>query len=302
MDSRFLIRACGSQSRSLDLALYVVRYCGQPNVSRSVDRGMTFRSTGEITMQFSAPMIAILAVAVQCASAAAQAPPSPAPARPAATRTVVAATKLATVTDKPLLFRAVGLTLAPANRESASSAEGILYQVSGSTEVAIGTDIQTLNPGEGMFIPGGAKASLYARSSEPSVMIDFLLSPVADAGRPVTRRDVEKELYRTDEAIPNLKPGPYDLNLTRITFPAGMPSNAPHHRSGAALYYIVSGAGANTVAGKTESKGPGSWIYEPSTLVHQWGNPGEVPMTFLTFNINQEGVPAVIQDPPARSQ
>ncbi len=200
------------------------------------------------------------------------------------------------------MFRAVGLTLAPGNRENASGADSILYQVSGSTEVATGTDIKTLSPGEGVFVPGGAKTSLYARSTEPSVLIDFVLSPVTDANRPVTRRDIEKELYRTNEAIPNLKPGSYDLNLTRITFPAGMPSNAPHHRSGAALYYIVSGSGANTVGGKTESKGPGTWIYEPSTLVHQWGNPGDVPMTFLTFNINQEGVPAVIQDPPARSQ
>ena len=55
--------------------------------------------------------------------------------------------------------------------------------------------------------------------------------------------------------LPALKPGRYDLSLTRITFPAQMPSNPPHHRSGAALYYIVSGTGANTVEGKVEAKG-----------------------------------------------
>jgi hypothetical protein len=59
-----------------------------------------------------------------------------------------------------------------------------------------------------------------------------------------------KELYRSVAPIPDLKPGRYDINLSRITFPAAMPSNAPHHRSGAALYYIVSGTGANTVDGK----------------------------------------------------
>jgi hypothetical protein len=42
-----------------------------------------------------------------------------------------------------------------------------------------------------------------------------------------------------------------------------MPSNAQHDRSGAALYYIVSGTGANTVDGKTEAKGPGSLVCEP---------------------------------------
>jgi hypothetical protein len=34
-----------------------------------------------------------------------------------------------------------------------------------------------------------------------------------------------------------------------------MPSNLPHHRSGAALYYVISGTGANTVDGKTEARG-----------------------------------------------
>jgi quercetin dioxygenase-like cupin family protein len=248
--------------------------------------------------------LVVLGLAAQCASAMAQSPPvSAAPARPAATRTVIAATKLPTVTDKPLLFRAVGITIAPGERQTISAPGGVLYQVSGSAEVTIGADVKTLNPGEGIYIAGGTSASVRARSGEPSTAIDFLLSPVAEANRPVTTAPaVEKELYRTPAAIPNLKPGSYDLNLTRITFPPGMPSNAPHHRSGAALYYIVSGTGANTVGGRTEAKGPGSWIYEPSTLVHQWGNPGDVPMTFLTININQEGVPAVVPDPPARSQ
>jgi mannose-6-phosphate isomerase-like protein (cupin superfamily) len=60
-----------------------------------------------------------------------------------------------------------------------------------------------------------------------------------------------------------------DLNITRVTFPAQMPSNPPHHRSGAALYYIISGTGANTVDGKTQARGPGSLIYEPYALVYQ---------------------------------
>jgi mannose-6-phosphate isomerase-like protein (cupin superfamily) len=81
-----------------------------------------------------------------------------------------------------------------------------------------------------------------------------------------------------------------------------MPSNAPHHRSGAALYYIVSGTGANTVEGKTESKGPSSVIYEPFGLVHQWGNPGDAPLTFLAFNINPDGAAAVVPGAPVKQQ
>ena len=92
------------------------------------------------------------------------------------------------------------------------------------------------------------------------------------------------------------------MNLTRVTFPPQMPSNPPHHRSGAALYFILSGTGSNTVDGKPEARGPGSLIYEPSSLVHQWGNPGSEPFTFLAFNINPEGVAAVLPGTPAKTQ
>jgi quercetin dioxygenase-like cupin family protein len=110
------------------------------------------------------------------------------------------------------------------------------------------------------------------------------------------------DLYRTATPIPDLKPGGYDLNLTRVTFPAQMPSNPPHHRSGAALYYVISGTGTNTVDGKTEARGPGSLIYEPYALVHQWGNPGNEPLIFVAFNINPEGVAAVLPGAPANKQ
>jgi len=109
-----------------------------------------------------------------------------------------------------------------------------------------------------------------------------------------------KELYRTAAPIPDLTSGGYDLNLTQVTFPAQMPSNPPHHRSGAALYFIISGIGANTVDGNTQARGPGSLIYEPYALVHQWGNPSAEPLIFLAFNINPEGVTAVLPGTPAK--
>ena len=43
-------------------------------------------------------------------------------------------------------------------------------------------------------------------------------------------------------------------------------------------------------------------IYEPFNLVHQWGNPGNEPFTFLAFNINPEGVAAVLPGAPAKTQ
>ena len=223
------------------------------------------------------------------------------PAQPLITRTVVAATKLPTVTDRPLLFKALSVTISPGEKSSVSTANGILYQMSGSTEVSIAGEAKTLSPGEGLFLADGKPAALKAGTVEASRLLHFLLVPVADQDQPVeTKPAVVKELFRTAAPIPDLKPGSYDLNLTRVTFPAQMPSNPPHYRSGAALYYIISGTGANTVNGKTDAKEPGSLIYEPFGLVHQWGNPSDTPFTFLAFNINPEGVAAVIPGAPTR--
>jgi quercetin dioxygenase-like cupin family protein len=233
------------------------------------------------------------------ASGAAQTTPTP----PAITRTVVAATKLPTVTDAPLHFKLVSITLQPDERSSVSAANGILYQMSGSTEVALDGEAKMLNAGDGLFIAGGKTAALTAGRGGPSTFLHFFLAPAGDLGRPAeTAPAAVRELYRTATPIPDLKLGGYDLNLTRVTFPGQMPSNPPHHRSGAALYYIISGTGANTVDSKTEARGPGSVIYEPYALVHQWGNPGNEPLIFLAFNINPEGVAAVLPGAPVKYQ
>jgi quercetin dioxygenase-like cupin family protein len=242
---------------------------------------------------FAVGLLSSLAVAVP---AAAQTTPAPS----AITRTVVAASKLPTVVGVPLHFRAVSITIRPGEASSFSGANGVLYEMSGSTEVSIDGERKTIGTGEGLFIASGKQVSLKAGSSEPSTLLHFLLVPATDLNQPAEGAPaVVKEIYRTSAPIPDLKPGGYDLNLSRVTFPARMPSNAPHHRSGAALYYIVSGTGANTVDGKTEQRAPGSLIYEPFGLVHQWGNPGDEPLTFLAFNINPDGVPAVVAEAPA---
>jgi quercetin dioxygenase-like cupin family protein len=249
-------------------------------------------------MQFRTTGLLLLGAMTLPASGIAQTTPAP----PAITRIVIAATKLPTVTDVPVHFKAVSITLQPRERSSLSAANGILYQMSGSTEVALDGEAKMINAGEGLFIAGGKTAALTAGSGGPSTILHFFLVSAVDLGRPAETTAAVRELYRTAAPIPDLKPGGYDLNLTRVTFPAQMPSNPPHHRSGAALYFIVSGTGANTVDGKTEARGPGSLIYEPYALVHQWGNPGNEPLIFLAFNINPDGVAAVLPGAPAKNQ
>src|SRR6266403_1454199 len=228
-------------------------------------------------MQFRTTELLLLGAMALPASGAAQTAPAP----PAITRTVVAATKLPTVTDVPLHFKVVRTTLQPNEKRGISAANGILYQMSGSTEVSLGGEAKMLSDGEGLFIAGGKTAALAAGSRGPSTFLHFFLVPAVGLGRPVeTAPAAVRELYRTEAPIPDL----------------------PHHRSGAALYYIISGTGANTVDGKTEARGPGSLIYEPYALVHQWGNPGNEPLIFLAFNINPDGVAAVLPGAPAKNQ
>ena len=237
-----------------------------------------------------------LAVTALTLAAAAQTPP----AAPTIARTVVAGAKLPSLGNAPLYFKAVSVSIPPGQKISMSPPNSILYQLSGATEIADG-DAKKITAGGGALIAGGTNASLTAGNGEPSTLLYFLLVPKDALDQPITGAPTTvKELYRTPAPLPGLKPGSYQLNLTRVTFPPGMPSNRPHHRSGAALYYIVSGTGANTVGGETAERGPGSLIYEPSGLVHQWGNPGSEPLTFLAFNINPEGVPAVVPDAPAK--
>jgi quercetin dioxygenase-like cupin family protein len=275
------------------------RYCrGDQPVPGDVASSILMNLFKESHMRSTIIGSLLVCVAALAASAAGQTPP---PA-PATARTVVASTKLPTVGDTPVHFKAVSVTIPSGASSSLSSSNGILYQLSGSTVVSIGGEIKTLSPGEGLFVASGSAATLKAGDGGASTFLHFLLVPAAELDKPLEAPPaVVKELYRTIAPLPALKPGRYDLNLTRVSFPAEMASNPPHHRSGAALYYIISGTGANTVEGKLEAKAPGSLIYEPFGLVHQWGNPGPVPLTFLAFNINPEGVAAVLPGAPTKS-
>src|SRR5947208_1015703 len=160
-------------------------------------------------MQFRTTGLLLLGAMALPASGTAQTTPAPS----AITRIVIAATKLPTVSDVPLHFKAMSITLQSDERSSVLAANGILYQMSGSTEVALDGEAKMLNAGEGLFIAGGKTAALTAGSG-----------------------------------------------------------------------------------------GPGSLIYEPYALVHQWGNPGNEPLIFLAFNINPEGVAAVLPGAPAKNQ
>src|SRR3954471_12850093 len=127
-------------------------------------------------MQFRTIGLLLLGAMALPTSGTAQTTPAP----PAITRTVVAATKLPTVTNVPLHFKAVSVTLQPDEKSDVSATSGILYQMSGSTEVSLGGDAKMLNAGEGLFIAGGKTTALTAGSGGPSTFLHFFLVPAAD--------------------------------------------------------------------------------------------------------------------------
>ena len=131
-------------------------------------------------MQVRTTGLLLLGAMVLPATGTAQTTPAP----PTITRTVIAATKLRTVTDAPVHFKAVSVTLQPDEKSSVSAANGILYQMSGSTGIALDGEPKILNAGEGLFIAGGKTVTLTAGSGGPSTFVHFFLAPAVDLDRP----------------------------------------------------------------------------------------------------------------------
>jgi mannose-6-phosphate isomerase-like protein (cupin superfamily) len=194
----------------------------------------------------------------------------------------------------PLYFRVIGATISSGEETGFSGGNGILYQMSGTTEISTAGNIRTIRTGEGIFIPGGSWLTLRALGSVPSTYLHFLLSSASNLDQPDLSPATGKEMYRSISPIPGLKQGSYRLDLSRVTLPSNAPSDRPHRRSGAALHFVLSGFGAETANGVTVAKGPGSISYEPGALVYQWGNPGNPPLTYLVFNLNPESEDAVV--------
>lgn len=130
------------------------------------------------TMRFATDGILFTAM-VLATSASAQNTPAPT----ATARKVIAAAKLPTVTDAPLHFRVLSVTISPGEKSSVSGAGGVLYQVSGSTEVSRAGEAKVIDAGDGFYIAAGTTAELKAGSGAPSTFLYFLLSPAANLDR-----------------------------------------------------------------------------------------------------------------------
>jgi quercetin dioxygenase-like cupin family protein len=212
-------------------------------------------------------------------------------------RTLLASGRVGSVNQLPLYFRLLALHLEAGQRVSYNASASMLYALSGRANVVIDGTAQPLGQAEGAFVPARQRAEVTANGSA-ELLLFVLWSP---DDRDEIESSAVQEIYRTPTPLPGLKAAPHEFSLTRVRFPAGMPANPIHYRSGAALYYVLSGTGAFSADGKTEAKPPGTVHFEPYGWVHQWGNPSNEPLLILQANISQEGLPAVLPGvPPSR--
>ena len=171
----------------------------------------------------------------------------------------------------------------------------MLYDLSGALAMDIdGAAAEPLAEGAGAFIAAGQAVTISAAVSEPTDLLVFVLTARPNLRRPLFDRPaIVRELYRTPDPLPGLEAGPYEFSLVRLTFPAGMPADAAHYRSGAALDYVLAGSGAVTADGNTGALSGGMTLFEGSGWVHGLANPGNVPLVLLQANISRDGAPAV---------
>jgi len=111
---------------------HTVRSSKRPAVSRAAGSAYSARiipRTGKRSCGSGQLEYQLLGAVALAASATAQTTPAPS----AITRTVSPPPNCRTVTDVPLHFRAVSVTLTPGEKSGALAANGILYQLSGST-------------------------------------------------------------------------------------------------------------------------------------------------------------------------
>ena len=230
----------------------------------------------------------------------AQVPAAPGTAGTSTVRAVLASTPLSSVADAPRYFKLVRVHLPAAQAVTYSGPVGFVLVLDGALEVTSGADQRSLAKSDGVLVAAGKSTIFKSAPDKPAEFLHFVLLTAGELNAPMESPPaVVKELYRMASPIPGLKPGPYEFTLVRVAFPPRFPPNPPHHRSGAALYYIFSGTGMFTTDGKTEPRPAGVAHYEPYDLVHQWANPGDEPLVMIQASINQEGVPAVMFVQPA---
>lgn len=222
----------------------------------------------------------------------------PVPAQDAAlrpVRVVLVSSKIGIAGAQAFQFKLVRLDLQAGKTAQWSGENGFLYVLRGVCEVEAGSERRKLEENDALFIDAISAFAVRAVGAKPAVLLHYRLVPANAPDRFVYPASVmASELYSGNETIPGLSAGPHELSLTRVSSPVGAPPPPMHQRSGAALYYLLSGKGTLHMQGKDAAHSAGDVQFEPYGFVHTWENTGAVPLIFLQANISREGVPEIL--------
>lgn len=196
--------------------------------------------------------------------------------------------------EKPHYLKILRVRLPEGATVTYAAADGMIYQLSGVQHVRTDSRTATLQPGQGMYVYAGMPATYKAGAESPVEFLHFLLVPAPQVDRAMSPRTGEiAEIFRVPEPIVDIPPGAYDFHLDALTLDPGTPLNSPHYRTGAAVYYVLSGTPTILVDGEARRAPAGTVVYEPRGLVHQWSNPGEQPASFVVANISPRDSPPI---------
>jgi len=207
-------------------------------------------------------------------------------------RLVLASTKLP-LDESPLHFRLVRVTIPAGQSIVYTGPQGMIYPTSGALSITIAGDRRALRDGEGAFLAGGRRATLGAATTAVTFLHYLLVTRGELEALFHSRPAAASDLHRT-EPIPGLKPGPHEFTLTRVTVNPKIAAPPMHHRSGAAIYFVVSGSWIMHTEDKPEPRTRGHVQFEPNTFIHTWENVGETPGALLQANVSPENVPEII--------
>lgn len=241
-------------------------------------------------------VVALLAVLLAVTPAGAQAP-APSVGRPV--RNVMATGRLASVVDTPVHFKLLRVTIPPGQSAPYSGPSGMLWVNSGVLGVGVDGERRSLEHGSAVFVTAGQRVTLTASAGAPAVALHFVLAPASQLDTTGhARPTMTTELYRTRDPVPNLKPGAHEFTLIRVSVDKGVPRPPMHQRSGAALYYVLSGTWTLHMDGRTEARRRGDVQFEPNGFVHTWENVGDSTGVLIQANVSLEGAPEILFLPP----
>jgi mannose-6-phosphate isomerase-like protein (cupin superfamily) len=210
-------------------------------------------------------------------------------------RLLLASSKVVVATDAAWHIRLLRVTIPAGQFLTYTGPQGMVYSTSAGVTVSVDGNRRTLQEGDGVFVTAARSTTFAAGQNASGVLLHYLLVTEAELnGIFYSRPAAAVELYRTPSPIPDLKAGPHEFTLTRVTVNPKVPPPPMHHRSGVALYYVLGGTWRLHMEGRDEPRGRGAIQLEPSTFVHTWENVGETPGALLQANLSPESVPEII--------